>query len=188
MAVAVTLTLTSSACGPSSSSPSSISDGSSSDAAAGISRIDAADRIPGPSIAGRDLEGRPVDIADWQGNVVVVNVWGSWCPPCRAETPDLNRVAEETAPDVQFLGIAVRESAATSLAFKRKQEVPYPSLSDSGGSLLRRFAEPLPAVAVPTTYVLDSKGRVAVRVLDQVSYATLRALIEDVQAEDGEGP
>ncbi|WP_375000131.1 TlpA family protein disulfide reductase [Aeromicrobium sp. CTD01-1L150] len=156
--------------------------------ASGIVQVAPEDRIAGPEVSGANLEGDAVDVAGWRGKVVVVNVWGSWCPPCRAETPDLNRAARETAPDVEFLGIAVRESAATSLAFARKEKVPYPSISDSGGTLLREFAEPLPAVAVPTTYVLDRQGRVAVRVLDQVTYSTLTALIEDVQAEGADAP
>ena len=156
--------------------------------ASGIVQLAPEDRVAAPEISGPSLEGDTVDIADWRDKVAVVNVWGSWCPPCRAETPDLNKTARETAPDVEFLGIAVRESAATSLAYTRKEEVPYPSISDSDGSLLRQFAEPLPAVAVPTTYVLDREGRIAVRVLDQVTYSTLTALIEEVQAEDPGAP
>ncbi|WP_311209768.1 MULTISPECIES: TlpA disulfide reductase family protein [unclassified Aeromicrobium] len=149
----------------------------------GITRLAPEDRVPGPEIAGADLEGQPVSTAQWHGQVAVINVWGSWCPPCRAETPVLNRLANELEGDVPFLGVAVRESATTSLAFARKQDVPYPSISDSSGSLLARFAEPLPAAAVPTTYVLDRQGRVAVRVLDRVTYPTLKGLIEDVSAE-----
>ena len=85
--------------------------------------------------------------------------------------------------EVEFLGIAVRESATASLAFTRRLKVPYPSISDSSGALLTTFADSLPAVAVPTTYILDTEGRVAVRVLDKVTYSTLTALIEDVRAE-----
>lgn len=157
-------------------------------AASGIARLAPEDRIAGPDVSGSDLAGDALDITSWRGKVVVINVWGSWCPPCRAETPVLNRIATETAPEVEFLGIAVRESATASLAFTRKENVPYPSISDSGGTLLTRFADPLPAVAVPTTYVLDREGRVAVRVLDQVTYSTLKALIEEVQAESPVAP
>jgi thiol-disulfide isomerase/thioredoxin len=161
--------------------PGGDEDGSPS--AVGITRLAPDDRVSGPEVSGKDLQGMPVSLQEWRGDVVVVNVWGSWCPPCRAETPVLNRLATELEGEVQFLGIAVRESAATSLAFTRKQDVPYPSISDSSGSLLARFAEPLPAAAVPTTYVLDRQGRVAVRVLDRVTYPTLKALVEDVSAE-----
>lgn len=158
-------------------------DGDGSLSAAGITRLSPDERVRGPELAGRDLAGVPVSLQEWRGEVVVINVWGSWCPPCRAETPVLNRLAAELEGEVRFLGIAVRESAATSLAFARKQGVPYPSISDSSGSLLARFAEPLPAAAVPTTYVLDRQGRVAMRVLDRVTYPTLKALVEDVSVE-----
>ena len=154
-----------------------------SSSAVGITRLAPKDRVRGPEVAGKDLEGAPVSLEQWRGKVVVVNVWGSWCPPCRAETPVLNRLANELEGEVPFLGIAVRESAAASLAFARKRDVPYPSISDSSGSLLARFAKPLPAAAVPTTFVLDRRGRVAVRVLDRVTYPTLKALVEDVSAE-----
>lgn len=166
------------------------SGGSSStpDARRGIAVVEPKDRITGPEIVGEDLEGNAVDVSRWRGKVVVVNVWGSWCPPCRVETPELNKVARENTDDVEFLGIAVRESATASLAFARKFDVPYPSISDPSSTLLTRFAEPLPAVAIPTTYVLDHQGQVAVRVLDRITYATLSALIEDVQAEERTQP
>jgi thiol-disulfide isomerase/thioredoxin len=162
--------------------------GAGDDVRRGISIVEPQDRIAGPEIVGADLEGGSVDVSNWRGKVVVINVWGSWCPPCRVETPELNKVALENADDVEFLGIAVRESATASLAFARKFDVPYPSISDPSSALLTRFAEPLPAVAIPTTYVLDRQGRVAVRVLDRITYATLSALIEDVQADETTQP
>lgn len=151
-----------------------------------ITELAPENRVDPPDVSGEDLQGKPVDIADWRGYVVVVNVWGSWCPPCRIETPDLNRVALEKADDVRFLGIAVRENAAASKAFAERMDMPYPSISDPSSTLLTRFAEPLPAVAVPTTLVLDREGRVAARVLDRVSYSTLTALVEAVQEEGGQ--
>ena len=154
-----------------------------SDRARSITTVAPSDRVAGPDIAGTDLEGEGIDVAEWRGKVVVVNIWGSWCPPCRVETADLNRVAREYDADVRFLGIAVRENATASRAFARKFEVPYPSISDPSSALLTRFADPLPAVAIPTTYVLDRDGRVAARLLDRVSYATLSALVDDVQKE-----
>lgn len=149
----------------------------------GISRVESSERGDPLALSGEDLQGAPVDVEQWRGKVVVINVWGSWCPPCREETPTLSRIARELRGEVVFLGIAVRESATASLAFTRRLKVPYPSISDSSGALLTKFADSLPAVAVPTTYILDTEGRVAVRVLDKVTYSTLTALIEDVRAE-----
>ncbi len=153
-------------------------------ARAGITRVDPADRKPAPDIRGDDLDGSPLSLASFKGKVVVVNVWGSWCPPCREEQPVLSKLATELKPEgVEFIGIAVREGAATSRAYTEENDVPYPSISDSGGRLLVGFTSSLPAVAVPTTYVIDREGRVAVRLLDVATEATLRALVTDVIEE-----
>lgn len=155
-----------------------------SGARAGITRVEPADRKPAPDISGDDLDGTPLSLDSFKGQVVVVNIWGSWCPPCRKEQPVLSKLATELKPQgVEFIGIAVREGAATSKAYTEENNVPYPSISDSGGRLLVGFTSSLPAVAVPTTYVIDRKGRVAVRLLDVATEATLRALVTDVVEE-----
>ena len=134
-----------------------------------------------------DLDGKPLSSKQWSGKVVVVNVWGSWCPPCRIEQPILSRLATEMKPrGVEFLGIAIRESAANARAFTTARKVPYPSIGE-GDSAILAFADSLPAVAVPTTYVLDRQGRVATRLLDRATYSTLRGLIEDVVSEANGG-
>ncbi len=153
-------------------------------ARAGITRVEPADRKPAPDIRGDDLDGSPLSLASFKGKVVVVNIWGSWCPPCREEQPVLSKLATELKPQgVEFIGIAVREGAATSRAYTEENDVPYPSISDSGGRLLVGFTSSLPAVAVPTTYVIDRDGRVAVRLLDVATEATVRALVTDVVEE-----
>lgn len=166
------------ACGsPSESEPSS--------ASAGITRVAPSERKPAPDIAGDDLDGRPLSLESFRGQVVVVNIWGSWCPPCRQEQPVLSKLARELEPSgVQFLGIAIREGATTSKAYTDANDVPYPSISDSGGKLLVGFTSSLPAVAVPTTYVIDRQGRVATRLLDVATEPTLRALITEIVDEN----
>ena len=135
-------------------------------------------------LEGDDLEGRPLSTADFAGKTIVVNVWGPWCAPCRAEAPALDKVAEEYADkDVQFVGILSRtDNPDNAIAFNRKYGVTYPSFADQGGSLELGFNDSLPTMAIPTTWIIDSEGRVAVRVLDKVSASTLANLIDDVQA------
>jgi len=148
-----------------------------------IVRVDPADRKPAPVIAGDDLTSNPVSTADFKGKTIVVNVWGSWCPPCRKEAAALDAVARAMKPKgVEFLGIAVREEAATTLAFTRKRNISYPSISDTTGHLLLGFSKSLPSQAIPTTWIIDSKGRVAARILNDTTESTLTGLIEDVQA------
>lgn len=148
-----------------------------------ITRVAPADRKPAPVLTGENLEGEPLSTADFAGKTIVVNVWGSWCPPCRKEAPALNAVAKAMkSKGVEFIGIAVREDAATSLAFNKKRKIIYPSFSDPSGRLLLGFAKSLPTQAIPTTWVIDSNGRMAARILDDTTESTLTALIEDVQA------
>jgi thiol-disulfide isomerase/thioredoxin len=144
--------------------------------------VDAADRKDAPALEGEDLHGDPLSLEQFAGEVVVVNVWGSWCPPCRAEEPILSAVAADLADDgVQFVGIATRDVAGAR-AFERARDVPYPSFADDAGTYAVQFADSLPTMATPTTWIIDADGKVAVRYLGPfTSEATLRGLIEDVQ-------
>lgn len=147
-----------------------------------IVQIAPADRKTAPIISGKDLEGNPISTADWAGKTVVINLWGSWCPPCRKESPALDAVARAMkSKGVEFIGIAVREDAATTLAFDRKHDISYPSISDTSGAQVLGFAKSLPSAAIPTTWIVDAKGRVAARIIDVVTESTLTGLIEDVQ-------
>ena len=115
--------------------------------------------------------------------MLVVNVWGSWCAPCVAEAPDLQRVWADLQADdapVQFVGIDFREDPARGAAFTKKAGITYPSLSDESGVLILALQGKAPTV--PTTLVLDPEGRIAARVNGPVSAGTLRGLVDDVVA------
>ena len=115
-------------------------------------------------------------------DVVVLNVWGSWCAPCRAEAPDLARVAAQSRRSgVRFVGIDVRDNPAAARAFARRYSVTYPSWDDQDGSVLAQFAGIVPVSAVPSTMVLDAQGVIRARVIGRVDARTLRGLIEDAQ-------
>lgn len=148
--------------------------------------VDADQRAEPIVLDGTTLEGEPYDLADQRGRVVVLNVWGSWCPPCVAETPDLQEVwseMEEAGEPVAFLGLNYNEPAATGLAFKRANGVTYPSLSERDGEFFPALQGR--ATTTPTTLVLDPEGRIAGRVNGQISAATLRGMIEEVLEEGG---
>ena len=134
-----------------------------------------------PRLAGTTLTGQHLDTAGWRGHVIVVNVWGSWCAPCRYEAPQLARVAAKTAPEgVKFLGIDVRDDRASALAFEHQFHIHYPSLFDPGGMQLLAFKS-LVGPAEPFTYVLDPQGRVAARFLGATSYEPLYETVELVR-------
>lgn len=144
-----------------------------------VTIIAAEDRADAPVLEGETLEGEPLSTADFAGTPLIVNVWGSWCAPCRSEAPELAKSAEELAGVAQFVGINTRDTVAAALAFERSFGIEYPSLNDPDGVLLLEFAQ-LPPKAIPSTVVIDAEGRVAARVLGEVTASTLRGIVEDV--------
>ena len=152
-----------------------------------ITRLAVDDRKEPGEVAGETLEGEPISLEDFAGKTVVVNVWGSWCAPCRAEAPDLVAASEElAADDVEFLGINSRDlDRAAAQAFQRRFEVPYPSIYDQQGKTLLAFRGTLSPNAIPSTVVIDAEGRVAASVIGEVSRSTLVGLVEDVMAGEG---
>jgi thiol-disulfide isomerase/thioredoxin len=148
-----------------------------------LTRIAPADRTPLTPVAGTSLDGKPLSTGDYRGKVVVVNVWGSWCAPCRSEAPALQKASVTTKDRAQFVGITTRDNdPAQARAFVRAFGIGYPSIYDPKGTALLGFAGTLPPSAIPSTLVLDPDGRVAVRVLGEISELTLVAMVDDVAA------
>ena len=149
-----------------------------------LARIAPADREVLPTVSGTTLEDQPISTADYRGKVVVVNVWGSWCAPCRAEAPALQQASEETKGRAQFLGITTRDNdPAQARAFVRAFGIGYPSIYDPDGAALLVFAGTLPPSAIPSTLIIDEQGRLAARVLGEISALTLVTMVEEVAAE-----
>ena len=147
--------------------------------------VKAADRGAPIELAGSDLEGNPVDLAELRGKPVVLNVWWSECPPCRVEQPDLNEAAAELGDDVSFLGLNIRDSSAEEgLAFVRNFDIPYPSIYSPDGRALLAFAGTLNPRSIPSTVVLDAEGRVAASVQGRIpTTQTLLSLVDAVLDE-----
>ncbi len=146
-----------------------------------ISTLPAAERKRPGSVSGETLDGKPLSLSDYRGHVVVVNVWGSWCGPCRAEAPMLAAAARDLAPKgVRFLGINSRNpERAAPKAFVRRYGVPYPSIYDPDGRTLLAFRGTLPANSIPSTVIIDRHGRVAASVLGEITRTTLYDLVQE---------
>jgi peroxiredoxin len=172
-----------------SSSGSSGGSGDNSGYVAGtgeITMVSAAHRVAAPDISGKDLDGQPLSLAQFKGKVVVINVWGSWCAPCRAEADGLEQVAtEDAAKGVQFFGINTRDTnVANAQAFVRTHKITYPSLFDEAGDIVGEFpAGSLDPQAIPSTLVIDRQGRIAARALTPLTDDQLRKMIDPVVAE-----
>lgn len=143
-------------------------------------------RLPAPVLTGTDLNGEQVDTSTWKGSPGVINVWASWCAPCRAEAPELVAVAKKN-PDVNFLGLDTRDSEAPARAFVEKFGITYPNLPDPDGQLVLQFSQSLPPQAIPSTLLIDSQGRVAGRFLGAVQAGDLDAALQDLVAEGASG-
>jgi thiol-disulfide isomerase/thioredoxin len=151
-----------------------------------VTIVPPADRQQAPAFSGPLLGGSgEFDLAQAKGDVVVLNVWASWCPPCRSEAPALQAVsAELTDQDVQFVGVNVKDNETDARAFEQEFGLTYPSIVDTTGALLLAFRDTLPPSAIPSTLVIDRKGRLAARVLDEVTEMSLRDLVIDIATED----
>lgn len=149
----------------------------------GVTIVPIAKRKPAPDVSGKTLDGKHLSLSQFDGLVVVLNVWGSWCGPCRKEAPDLAKAARATKDIAQFVGINTKDyDPAPARAFVRGFDIPYPSLYDPDGAQLVKFHGILPATGIPCTLIIDKSGRVAVRILDAISERSLVQMIKDIAA------
>ncbi len=147
-----------------------------------VTIIEPDDREPAPRLTGPALGGGEVDTDDYAGVPLIINVWGSWCAPCRAEAPALVEADAQLA-DAQLLGINTRDlNPAPAEAFVRAFGIEFPSIYDPDGALLLDFGQ-LPPAAIPSTLIIDEQGRVAARILGETSARTLIQIVEELGAE-----
>jgi thiol-disulfide isomerase/thioredoxin len=146
--------------------------------------LDRADRSAAPAVVGSDFDGRPFRLADHLGTVVVLNVWASWCAPCRAEAPVLEAAWREFGPKgALFVGLDTRDSDAAAQAFIERFGITYPNVVDRDGGIQLLFSDTLPPQAIPSTVFIDKQGQVAARILGRASESDLRGVLEPLLAE-----
>jgi thiol-disulfide isomerase/thioredoxin len=147
---------------------------------------DVGKRQPAPKLSGEDLmnPGKQISIADFPGKVVVINIWGQWCGPCRAEAPELQKVYDQSkASGVQVLGIDVRDDDRQAPQdFVRNRSLTYPSIYDPSGRSLLQLSG-YPRNVVPSTIVLDKQHRVAAVFLRELLATDLLPVVQRLAAE-----
>jgi thiol-disulfide isomerase/thioredoxin len=151
------------------------------DEGVGVTAIAASQRVAAPKLTGTTLDGQKFSLDQDKGDVVVINVWGSWCAPCREETAALEETYQKyQARGVKFLGINTRDITSAAVAFDRSMNVTYPSLQDPDETLLLQFKSMLPAADIPSSVIVDRNGKVAVRVIGAVTEPQLAQQLDAV--------
>jgi thiol-disulfide isomerase/thioredoxin len=137
-----------------------------------------------PDFTGTTLTGAPLKFSSYKGKVLVLNFWGSWCDPCRAEAPTLAVLSEKYAKDaVSFLGDDVGDTPMNALSFTRIEGITYPSVNDPSYQVAQDFGNAVLINDPPTTLVIDRTGHIAGVVYGSVTYAELDTMIHDVVSQ-----
>ncbi|MFJ3338515.1 TlpA family protein disulfide reductase [Streptomyces sp. NPDC086766] len=133
-----------------------------------------------PDLTGTAIDGRPIAIHDYRGDVLVINAWASWCGPCRAEAPDLSAVhAAFRARGLRVMGVDTDTSRKAGASFARRHHLPYRSLHDPRSIQLLRVPKGLVnPQAYPYTLVVDRQGRIAAARVGQIGRSELTDLIK----------
>lgn len=145
-----------------------------------ITVISPADRKAPIVMSGSTVDGKPMDIATLRGKPLVMNVWGSWCGPCRSEAPALEDAYKSLSSTTNFLGIAFRDTVTGAKGHEKEFGITYPSLFDEG-DLLLSLNGAVTSQSIPVTLVLDAQGRIAARYVGVVSKDTLEDVVADVE-------
>jgi thiol-disulfide isomerase/thioredoxin len=142
------------------------------------------DRHSAPALKGKTFDGAALSLGGvGQGKVVVLNIWASWCGPCRAESPMLGATAKAyAARGVVFVGIDEADTTSAGRAFAASAGMTYPSFVDPDGGLLSKL-KMLPQMGIPSTLVLDTHGRIAARVIGPTNAAELTQVLDGLVAQ-----
>lgn len=115
-----------------------------------------------PNFELKNLDGKNVQLADFRGKGVVLNFWGSWCDPCKAEMPYLNKALKEgKIKGVTVLGVDVQESAVTVSTFLEKNDLDIPVVLDQKGVVTNAYN----IGPIPTTFLIDKNGRIVKKIV-----------------------
>lgn len=143
-----------------------------------ITFVKSGQRQMAPRISGQSTMNTPVNLV--AKRVALVNVWASWCSPCRAEAPILEELSKKY-PNVQFLGLLTRDSIDSANAFIKRFDITYPTISDD--QILLGFRKSLPVAAIPTTFLIDKNGGVAARISGEITYSSVSKLLDQLVKE-----
>jgi cytochrome c biogenesis protein CcmG/thiol:disulfide interchange protein DsbE len=131
---------------------------------------------PAPSLALTALDtGRPRSLADYRGKVVLLNIWASWCVPCREESPLLQRWQKRMQPQGgTVLGVDTLDIKGDALGFIKKYDLTYPQLNDRDGTAIKKLG----TAQYPESFVVDKRGRITALQRGPIDDAWLKAHVQ----------
>ena len=142
------------------------------------------ERDAAPDATGTTFDGDELSLSEYEGEILVLNVWASWCGPCREEQPVLDEVhAEYGELGVDFLGVNIKDNETAALAYIDSGDILYPSLNDQPGEIPQAFRDTVPPRAIPSTLVIDPDGNIAARVIGPTTYGQLTDLVDPLVVE-----
>ena len=143
-----------------------------------------ADRKSAPELENVEFLSSEINLKSLKDKVVLINVWGSWCSPCRKEAPELEELyLKNKANNVEFIGINIRDSKISANRFIKNFSITYPNIYDRDGKLLLGYKDSLPANAIPSTILIDKNGLVAARQLGPIDKSLIQGFISELVEE-----
>jgi thiol-disulfide isomerase/thioredoxin len=142
------------------------------------------ERKPAPELKDVEFLSSEINLNSLKNKVVLINVWGSWCSPCRKEAAELEELyLKNKANNVEFIGINIRDSKISANRFIENFSITYPNIFDRDGKLLLGYKDSLPPNAIPSTILIDKNGLVAARQLGPIDKSLIQGFISELVEE-----
>jgi thiol-disulfide isomerase/thioredoxin len=142
------------------------------------------ERKPAPELKDVEFLSSEINLNSLKNKVVLINVWGSWCSPCRKEAAELEELyLKNKANNVEFIGINIRDSKISANKFIENFSITYPNIFDRDGKLLLGYKDSLPPNSIPSTILIDKNGLVAARQLGPIDKSLIQGFISELVEE-----
>ncbi|MEK7214279.1 MAG: TlpA disulfide reductase family protein [Chloroflexota bacterium] len=135
--------------------------------------------MPAPEFTLQSLGGKPVSLSDYRGKTVLVNFWATWCPPCRSEMPDMQRVAQDHPDDLVVLAVDLQEAPEPVASFAKQFGLSFPILLDTKGDVSQAFG----VQSLPSSFFIDPQGRIASFNIGALNESAIRRRLQQVQEQ-----
>lgn len=136
------------------------------------------EKVPAPDFKLKDLKGNEVSLSDYKGKKVFLNFWASWCPPCKAEMPDLEKLYQETKDsDLVILAVNLGEERATASKFVRDNKLNFTILIDDTNFVSMKYN----VASIPTSYFIDKEGNISSKFTGMMTLDQMKELVDAIK-------